>query len=163
MTLWVHQSLLSWLWLEDWASLARKEDFPIPCPAFRCSLICRLYFYLPFPPAPGLSFFTWHLMSGRRGKSCLCGPAAPIRGLSTGDWATCPPLAPRACLLSTFPWLAPRRRLTHCLSPPRLSPPCLVSLTSLELVELHREQGRAKGLLSPEGWLQSLCCALRKS
>lgn len=99
--------LQSWLWPEDWASLARREDFPIPCPAFRCSLICRLYFYLPSPPAPGLSAFTRLLMSIRWGSGCLGRPAAPIKGLSAGDWACCPPLAPQALFSSTFPRLAP--------------------------------------------------------
>ncbi|KAI4793249.1 hypothetical protein KUCAC02_032840, partial [Chaenocephalus aceratus] len=46
-------------WPEDRASLARREDFPIPCPALRCSLICRLYFYPASPHRPqGLSAFS---------------------------------------------------------------------------------------------------------
>lgn len=152
--LWVHHSLQSWLWPEDWASLARREDFPIPCPAFRCSLICRLYFYLPSPPAPGLSAFTRLLMSIRQGRGCLGRPAAPIRGLSAGDWACCPPLAPQALFPSTFLRLAP-----DDASLPASLHPSFPSLSALFLCLPPRACGApqgvrgVKGLLSPEGWL----------
>lgn len=100
--------------------------FPIPCPAFRCSLICRLYFYLPSPPAPGLSAFTRLLMSICSERGRLGRPAAPIRGLSAGDWACCPPRAPQAPFTVYLSQVSPRRRLPPpCLSAPRLLPPYL--------------------------------------
>lgn len=48
-------TLERWLWPEDWASLACRGDFPIPCPPWRWSLICWLYFYLPYTSALGSS------------------------------------------------------------------------------------------------------------
>lgn len=64
-----------------------SEDFPIPCTALRCSLICRLYFY----PPPGLL----RLRSAPRGRSAegtpSVRPEAPIKDRSAGDGVPTPP------------------------------------------------------------------------
>lgn len=139
--LWLHQSLQSWLWPMNWASLARREDFLIPCPAFRCSLICPLYFYLPSPLTPGLSAFTWLLMSFCRGRASA-GRQLQLEASSLGIGLAVRPQSLR--LFSCLPFL----RLVPSL--PVYPTPYQ---TPLELVELHREWGGVKGLLSPEDWL----------
>ena len=144
--LWVHQSLQRWLWPEDRASLARREDFPIPCPAFRCSLICRLYFYLPSSPASGLSAFIHSLCPSAEGEAAS---AAPIRGPSAGDWACCPPLAPQAHSSSTFLRLAPDDASLPASLPPPL-PVCLPSLPfPPELVAPQGVRGEWKAFCRP--------------
>lgn len=143
----VHHFLQIWLWPEDWHLWHTEEDFLIPCPAFRCSLICRLYFYLPSPPTPGLSAFTRLLMSIRRGTGCLGTPAAPIRGLSAGDWACCPPLAPQAFFPSTFLRFAPDAASLHASLHPSF-PSCLPS--SSVFSPLSRAHGAPQGVRGSE-------------
>lgn len=74
-------------------------------------------------------------MAVRRGSAFPARPAAPIKGLSAGDGARCPPPAPQAIFLSTFSQVSPKRRLAPhppvCLRPP---PP-------VELAELRGEEG----------------------
>lgn len=107
------------------AWLARTEDFPIPCPALRCSLICPLYFYLSSLPAPGLSAFARLLMALRPGsavpvqlqlKASLLGTGLAVR-LRAPRLSSCLPslrLAPNDASLPT--------RLSACASAPPWSP-----------------------------------------
>lgn len=135
-------------------SLARTEDFPIPCPAFRCSLICRALFLPGRSRRPrGLSAFT-RAPYVRPPRERLPRPSSQLQleGLSAGDRARCPPAAPQA--LSTNPLPAPH--LPFPRSPP--SPSLLLRLPRLPLPSLPRAsvspQGAmgAKGLLLPGGW-----------
>lgn len=132
--LWVHHCS-SWLWPEDWAFLACREDFPISCPAFRCSLICRLYFYLPSLPAPSSLPSLGSLWWSTEGLPSLAiqqlqlESALLMIGLSVHLWSL--------RLSSYLPFLrlaADDASLPTCFSPSRLPPS-----SPAELVELHRE------------------------
>lgn len=109
---------------------------------FRCSLICRLYFYPPSLPAPGLSAFA-RVPYGRPPREHLpVRPAAPIKGLSAGDGARCPPPPPPT---------PPPPRLASCLpflrlAPNDASPHLPISPPPVELVELR---GRRRGSERP--------------
>lgn len=82
-------------------------------------------------------------MAVRRGSAFPVRPAAPIKGLSAGDGARCPPPAPQAIFLSTFSQVSPKRRLAPhppvCFPPPRGAGGA------------PRGGGGVKGLLSPGG------------
>lgn len=122
----------------DRASLARREDFLIPCPAFRCSLICPLYFYLPSPPAPGLSAFTRLLMSFCRGRASA-GQQLQLEGSSLGIGLAVRPQSLR--LFSCLPFL----RLVSCLCVSALFP----SL-ACPLQDLSRARGAPRGVRGSE-------------
>lgn len=75
-------------------------------------------------------------MAVRRGSTFPVRPAAPIKGLSAGDGARCPPPPPQASFLPTFSQVGPKR----CLTPPARPPP------PVELVQLR---GRRRGSERP--------------
>lgn len=79
-------------------------------------------------------------MAVRRGSTFPVRPAAPIKGLSAGDGARCPPLPPRATFLSTFSQVAP----TDASLPTRPFLPA-------ELLQLRREEGERKAFCRPGG------------
>lgn len=84
-----------------------QGGFSDPLPRFQMLVNLPALFLSALSSRPWALRLHLLLMSIRRGRGCLGRPAAPIRGLSTGDWACCPPLAPQALFSSTFLRLAP--------------------------------------------------------
>lgn len=118
------------------------RGFSDPLHRFRCSLICRLYFYPPSPSAPGLSASTRLLMAVRRGSAFPVQLQLKASLLGMGLAVRLRPPRPSSCL----PFLR--------FAPNASSPPAVC---------LPRGGGGAKGLLSPGGRLQSRSRTARRS
>lgn len=147
-------------------SLARTEDFPIPCSAFRCSLICRALFLPGRSRRPrGLSAFTRapYVRPPREPRPASPVQPAPIRGAlcwGLGSLSACSPSG------ALHPPDSPPSPTPHRLPFPRSPPSLFLRLLRLPLSSLPRAsvspQGAmvAKGLLLPQGRLCSLGCTL---